>query len=607
VIEAAVDNQKTIVRCLENHLRHGVTVPLQRVVCRVLLKLAPDRLLKGLFGKSEACRHAVARFLTGNPNADPDRTLAAVMRRAKGDLQIAAYVVWGQTTDNVRRVAEMVATGLKYPGWSVRRRACCWMERLLPQCRVLLEPLRERLTSIGDDVGVAESLKAAMRNVDEGELALLPVLLELLKDDDPTVRETALDTIARFGPKARDALGDVTRMLRDRDEGVCGRAIECVRAIKEERAIPQLIACISSLEWSAEGELLLMAAKGALELGAREEETEYEVASRTYLHDDYENEIECLLSENVRDRFLLECIERVTFWDEEKVLGMLERSLEGTGAALTDECAKLASLRAGLEARLPTVRMTAAEMARRLGERARAVVPELLMHGRDSVAEVRSAVKDALSEVDVEGLIGKRRLKHALIPLLFDPRATAEELFAVLAEDSWLESEFVKISASYARAGVVGKCVEELKTGFLVDLCEETFVKNRTLHFNVRRHREFGGWLTQQFRNWLNSRHRYWRLRLQRECQVAEEFWHTQRGEPNANADTEDRDLMDAVHKYIDENLDSLDREILLARFSEDLRYREISGRVGKSISTVRNRALDALADVQCHFGVSDS
>ena len=65
-----------------------------------------------------------------------------------------------------------------------------------------------------------------------GDPDAVPVLIELLKDDNSVVRQEAILILARIGPAARDALPALQQALKDPDEQVRARAITALRQIE---------------------------------------------------------------------------------------------------------------------------------------------------------------------------------------------------------------------------------------------------------------------------------------------------------------------------------------------------------------------------------------
>ena len=65
-----------------------------------------------------------------------------------------------------------------------------------------------------------------------GDPDAVPVLIELLKDDNSIVRQEAILILARIGPAAGDAVPALQRALNDSDEQVRARAITALRQIE---------------------------------------------------------------------------------------------------------------------------------------------------------------------------------------------------------------------------------------------------------------------------------------------------------------------------------------------------------------------------------------
>jgi hypothetical protein len=65
-----------------------------------------------------------------------------------------------------------------------------------------------------------------------GDPDAVPVLIELLKDDNSIVRQEAILILARIGPAARDAVPALQQALNDPDEQVRARAITALRQIE---------------------------------------------------------------------------------------------------------------------------------------------------------------------------------------------------------------------------------------------------------------------------------------------------------------------------------------------------------------------------------------
>ena len=65
-----------------------------------------------------------------------------------------------------------------------------------------------------------------------GDPDAVPVLIELLRDDNSIVRQEAILILARIGPAARDALPALQQALKDPDEQVRARAITALRQIE---------------------------------------------------------------------------------------------------------------------------------------------------------------------------------------------------------------------------------------------------------------------------------------------------------------------------------------------------------------------------------------
>jgi len=65
-----------------------------------------------------------------------------------------------------------------------------------------------------------------------GDPDAVPVLIELLKDENSIVRQEAILILARIGPAARDALPALQQALKDPDEQVRARATTALRQIE---------------------------------------------------------------------------------------------------------------------------------------------------------------------------------------------------------------------------------------------------------------------------------------------------------------------------------------------------------------------------------------
>ena len=94
----------------------------------------------------------------------------------------------------------------------------------------LQEPIRRKEVWQGHlkmlkDVDPAADLR-------RGDPDAVPVLIELLKDENSIVRQEAILILARIGPAARDALPALQQALKDPDEQVRARAITALRQIE---------------------------------------------------------------------------------------------------------------------------------------------------------------------------------------------------------------------------------------------------------------------------------------------------------------------------------------------------------------------------------------
>jgi HEAT repeats len=73
-----------------------------------------------------------------------------------------------------------------------------------------------------------------------GDTMCIPVLLELLKDDNAYVRSYSIDTLGRFGRRARSALPQLRKLIRDEDICAFGysvgeKATDAIRRIEKRR------------------------------------------------------------------------------------------------------------------------------------------------------------------------------------------------------------------------------------------------------------------------------------------------------------------------------------------------------------------------------------
>ncbi len=73
--------------------------------------------------------------------------------------------------------------------------------------------------------------------------AAVPQLSDLLRDDDPAVRQTAAKILARIGPDAVTAVPDLIELLRDPDPQVQRAAVRALGQIGPQAgaAVPDLL------------------------------------------------------------------------------------------------------------------------------------------------------------------------------------------------------------------------------------------------------------------------------------------------------------------------------------------------------------------------------
>ncbi len=104
--------------------------------------------------------------------------------------------------------------------------------------------------------GLVSALRSdnyALSNASTGKLAelgagadVVPVLIEMLSDVTPSVREAAARTLGRFGPAAADAVPALIKLVDDPDFGVQQQTILALGYIGDERAVPVLMGLLES-------------------------------------------------------------------------------------------------------------------------------------------------------------------------------------------------------------------------------------------------------------------------------------------------------------------------------------------------------------------------
>lgn len=229
-----------------------------------------------------------------------------------------------------------------------------------------------------------------------------------------------------------------------------------------------------------------------------------------------------------------------------------------------------------------TLRDVLASLAAR-GPDAAAALP-LLYRNKVDIPEVA----DVIAAIDVGGQPGAIRLKMAALPLMFHPETDAREILEALYRDRWLLNELATSACAGTRIGP--DRAEELAQEFLGSpRLLQQLAKDRTLKFDLRRHRTFVAFLKQAFVRWaINEWKRMERRHLVRRSTIDDLDLLPASGQnprPGDAAEMEERirafvhsRLPDRQRRIIECQLKGLSRaqaaallEITLATYDKDL------------------------------------
>jgi HEAT repeat protein len=232
----------------------------------------------------------------------------------------------------------------------------------------------------------------------EGEAAVIGPIMDLLHNENTSVRSSALTALSRLGPAAKPAIPTVIEMLKDRQQGL---RLHCAMVLSNlgptaKPAVPALIEMLNDKDtcFAAARALLKIdpeSAKSAipiLERMARESDQLHAVGSIRVLYE---------IDRKAARKFapaLMDWVKNGRRIDAARLLILIE---PGSGPAVVPTVIEIFSTDAS-----PGTRTVAADILKTLGPKARAAVPALSRALADTNPHIRRLAAKALLAIDPE-------------------------------------------------------------------------------------------------------------------------------------------------------------------------------------------------------------